>query len=115
MKFFDPLNSIDDPEVHISVDDEKDPHEEEANDTNSPNTMATPQTSKKENLASPTPTRVTRSKTNSLPSNIVKYSSSAIISSHNVPSQWKYVPWVSDEMNIILHSEGSTVGQHFPI
>ena len=115
MKFFDPLNSIDDPEVHISVDDEEDPQEEEANDPISPDTMATPQTSKKENLASPTPTRVTRSKTNSLPSHIVKYSSSAIISSHNVPSQWKYVPWVSEEMNIILHSEGSTVGQHFPI
>ena len=55
-------------------------------------------------------TRITRTKTNSLPKSISRYSAS----SAEIKNHWKHIPWISNELNIILQNEESKVGQNFP-
>ena len=108
LKFFDPLNSLEDPEVHISKDDD----EKDQTDDNIQHTEYTQdQTSQNPTQHQPTNTRVTRSKTCSLPSPIARYSASAT----EIREHWRHIPWISEELNIILKHEGSAVGQNFPV
>jgi hypothetical protein len=121
LKKFDPLNSMEDPKVHISLDDDEPdkmgnnmPPTEQVQDhppqdpiQHQPSTTPT-NTRDDENLEF---TRVTRSKTRSLPAQINRYSASAT----GITEKWRHIPWVSEEMNIILNHEGSTVGQNFPV
>ena len=113
LKFFDPLNSIEDPTVHISLDDDE--------PDQSSNNMPTEQV-QEDQPQDPLPqqqqpsttqanTRVTRSKTHSLPKPINRYSASPA----EITNHWKHIPWISNELNIILQNEESTVGQNFPI
>ena len=78
LKFFDPLNSLEDPKVHISVDDDE---KDQMDDDIPPTGQVQDQTAQDpiEHHPSTTQinTRVTRSKTRSLPSPIDRYSASA--------------------------------------
>ena len=126
MKFFDPLNSLDDNNVFISLEDNE---EDDQTDTVPPGQDSSD--SPLVDVSAPIPKddtpilndkdhqrgfpvqdngRITRSKTKTLPKPIERFSSS----STNIQPQWSHVPWISQELNIILHSEGSTVGQNFP-
>ena len=112
LKFFDPLNSMEDPKVHISVDDDE---KDQMDDDIPPTGQVQDQTAQDpiEHHPSTTQinTRVTRSKTRSLPSPIDRYSASAT----GIRKYWRHIPWVSEELNIILNHEASTVGQNFPV
>lgn len=126
MKFFDPLNSLDDNNVFISLEDNE---EDDQTDTVPPGQDSSD--SPLVDVSAPIPKdntpilndkdhqrgfpvqdngRITRSRTKTLPKPIERFSSS----STNIQPQWSHVPWISQELNIILHSEGSTVGQNFP-
>jgi hypothetical protein len=122
LKFFDPLNSIEDPNVHIGLDDDE-PDQSSIkmtteNDKENENTLEKvnepeiqdPPTQKQQLSKELPNTRITRTKTNSLPKSISRYSAS----SAEIKNHWKHIPWISNELNIILQNEESTVGQNFP-
>jgi hypothetical protein len=69
LKFYDPKNSHEDPTVHISVEDDEQDNHETKNNSHQPTKQEETLTDTNQNM------RMTRSKTNSLPPSISRYSS----------------------------------------
>lgn len=95
LKFFDPMNSLEDPTVHISIEEDE-PDNEEHND---PTNHEGQQHDKDQAIApsqSPGHKRVTRSKTNSLPTPIQRYAAAAALNQDK--NRKKENDWASEEL-----------------